>query len=317
MKDLYERKINYLRISVTDLCNLRCRYCMPAEGVEKLDHSQTLTHEEIVEITRAAVELGIDKIRITGGEPLVHRDIVELCRSLGAIPGIRDMAMTTNATLLAPVAEALKVAGINRINISLDTLDPEKYRAITRGGNLDDALSGIRAAISCGMTPVKLNAVLIGGFNDDEIPALAGLTMAYPVEMRFIELMPIGDNREFGEGAYIPNTTVLEKLPELTHVKTDDGVASLYTLPGAMGRVGLISPLSHEFCNRCSRLRLTSDGYFKPCLHSAEEIPVRGLHGEALKNAIRTAIYHKPARHPELSAGERSESKRGMNGIGG
>jgi cyclic pyranopterin phosphate synthase len=317
MKDIYDRKINYLRISVTDLCNLRCRYCMPAEGVKKLDHSQTLTHEEIVEITRAAVELGIDKVRITGGEPLVHRDIVELCRSLGAIPGIRDMAMTTNATLLAPVAEELKAAGINRINISLDTLDPEKYRAITRLGNLEDALSGIRAAFGCGMSPVKLNAVLIGGFNDDEIASLARLTMTYPVEMRFIELMPIGDNREFGEEAYIPNTTVLQKLPELVPVKTDDGVARLYTLPGAKGKVGLISPLSHEFCNRCSRLRLTSDGYLKPCLHSAEEIPVRGLHGEELKEAIRTAIYHKPARHPELSAEERSESKRGMNEIGG
>ncbi len=317
MKDLYDRNIHYLRISVTDLCNLRCRYCMPAEGVKKLAPSEVLTHEEIVEITAAAVELGIDKVRITGGEPLVHPGIVELCRSIGAIPGIRDMAMTTNAALLAPVAKELKAAGVNRVNISLDTLDAEKYRSITRVGSLDDALGGIRAALECGMSPVKLNAVLIGGVNDDEIANLAGLTMKYPVEMRFIELMPIGDNTEFGDKAYIPNTTVLKTLPGLAPVKTEDGVASLFTLPGAKGKVGLISPLSHEFCDRCSRLRLTSDGYLKPCLHSAEEINLRGLHGDELKEAIKLAIDHKPARHPELSAAHRSQSKRGMNGIGG
>ena len=317
MNDLYGRKINYLRISVTDLCNLRCRYCMPAEGVNKLPHSQTLTHEEIVEITRAAVELGIDKVRITGGEPLVHRGIVDLCREIGAIPGIRDMAITTNATLLAPLAEDLKAAGINRVNISLDTLCAEKYNKITRLGNLDDAMAGIHAASDCGMAPVKLNAVLIGGFNDDEIEALANLTMEHPVEMRFIELMPIGDNREFGPDAYISNKTVLEKLPQLQPISVDEGVASVYSLPGAIGKVGLISPLSHEFCNRCSRLRLTSDGYLKPCLHSAEEIPLRGLHGSELKEALITAINHKPARHPDLSPDERSESRRGMNGIGG
>ena len=317
MRDKYDREVNYLRISVTDLCNLRCRYCMPAEGVKKLPQCSTLTHEEIVEITRAAAELGVNKVRITGGEPLVHRGIVQLCRDIGAIPGIRDMAMTTNATLLAPLAPQLKEAGINRINISLDTLDAEKYKSITRGGCLDDALAGIHAALECGMSPVKLNAVLIGGFNDNEIEKLCALTIDLPVEMRFIELMPIGDNREFGEGAYIPNTTVLERLPELAPMKTDDGVASLFALPGARGRVGLISPLSHEFCSRCSRLRLTSDGYLKPCLHSAEVIPVRGLHGEELKNAISMAINHKPPRHGELSAEERSESRRGMSGIGG
>jgi cyclic pyranopterin phosphate synthase len=317
MKDLYNREVNYLRISVTDLCNLRCRYCMPAEGVKKLDPSQILSHEEIVEITRAAASLGVNKVRITGGEPLVHRGIVDLCRDIGAIPEIKDMAMTTNATLLSPVARQLRDAGINRINISLDTLDPAKYRSITRLGNLDDALEGIHAAIDCGMSPVKLNAVLIGGFNDDEIEALCGLTVDNPVEMRFIELMPIGDNREFGDKAYIPNTTVLERMPQLRPVETADGVASLYQLPGARGRVGLISPLSHEFCDRCSRLRLTSDGYLKPCLHSAEEIRVRGLHGDELVETLKTAIYHKPARHVELSAEERSQSKRGMNGIGG
>lgn len=318
MTDNYGRKIEYLRISVTDACNLRCSYCMPESG-QKCGCAENLSADEIVEIATAAARLGVRKIRITGGEPLVRSDIVELTERLGAIDGIRDLSMTTNATLLPPLAKPLFDAGIHRINISLDTLDTEKYRRITRGGELSMALKGIEAALSAGMSPVKLNCVLIGGVNSDETETLARLTQRYPVDVRFIELMPIGDTAQFGESAYLPVSYVTDTLPELKAVasESESTVAREYVLPDALGRVGLISPLSNHFCARCNRLRLTADGCIKPCLHSAEEIPVRGLHGKELENAILTATEHKPKMHVELSATERSQSKRSMNRIGG
>lgn len=318
MQDLYGRKIEYLRVSVTDACNLCCTYCMPEDAKGKCPCKQSMSAEEFVEIASAAAELGVKKLRITGGEPLVRSDIVELSSSLAAIPGIEDIAMTTNGTLLKEKAKELYDAGIHRINISLDTLDDKKYSEITRGGKLADAVSGIKAALEAGMKPVKINAVLIGGFNDDEIEALAQLTMHYPVDVRFIELMPIGHAAPYGKDAYITNDTVLKKLPELEPVDSEKGtVAKLYKLPSAQGRVGLISPLSNHFCAECNRLRLTADGCLKPCLHSAEEISVRGLHGDELKQKILYAVSHKPKMHVELSATERSESRRSMYRIGG
>ncbi len=318
MTDNYGRKIEYLRISVTDACNLRCSYCMP-EGGQKCGCAENLSADEIVEIATAAAQLGVKKLRITGGEPLVRRDIVELTERLGAIEGIRDLSMTTNATLLPPMAERLYKAGIHRINISLDTLDPEKYRRITRGGELSMALKGIEAALSVGMSPVKLNCVLIGGVNSDEVETLARLTQRYPVDLRFIELMPIGDTTPFGESAYLPVSYVTDTLPELCELtpSSPTSVAREFALPDAKGRVGLISPLSNHFCARCNRLRLTADGCLKPCLHSAEELSVKGLHGDELKAAILTATEHKPRMHVELSALARSQSKRSMNRIGG
>lgn len=318
MQDLYGRKIEYLRVSVTDACNLCCSYCMPEDAKGKCPCKKSMSIDEFHEIASAAAKLGMKKLRITGGEPLVRSDIVELSRALAQIPGIEDIAMTTNGTLLADKAEALFDAGIHRINISLDTLDAQKYSEITRGGRLEDAISGIKVALEVGMKPVKLNTVLIGGFNDDEIEALARLTESYPVDVRFIELMPIGHAAPYGEKAYIPNSVVLEKLPELRELDSEKGtVARLYSLPNARGRVGLISPLSNHFCSQCNRLRLTADGCLKPCLHSAEEINVRGLHGEELESAILTAVSHKPKMHVELSATERSESQRSMYRIGG
>ena len=249
---------------------------------------------------------------------MVRRDIVELTRRLGEIPGVEDMSMTTNGTLLKSLARELYDAGIHRINISLDTLDDEKYRSMTRTGKLADALSGIEAAIEVGMSPVKLNCVLIGGFNSDEVESLARLTQKMPVDVRFIELMPIGDTVHFGADAYLPGSFVTDRLPELVPAEAKGkSVARLYRLPGALGRVGIISPLSNHFCSECNRLRLTADGCIKPCLHSAEEISVRGLHGKALEDAIAEAALHKPKMHVELSATERSESKRSMNRIGG
>lgn len=318
MKDGFGRTIEYLRISVTDACNLRCRYCMPEEGPSGCNCKRNLSADEIVEIASAASRLGMKKLRITGGEPLVRRDIVELTRRLGEIPGVEDMSMTTNGTLLRPLARELYDAGIHRINISLDTLDDEKYRSMTRTGKLTDALSGIEAAIEVGMSPVKLNCVLIGGFNSDEVESLARLTQKMPVDVRFIELMPIGDTAHFGADAYLPGSFVTDRLPELVPAEAEGkSVARLYRLPGALGRVGIISPLSNHFCSECNRLRLTADGCIKPCLHSAEEISVRGLHGKALEDAIAEAALHKPKMHVELSATERSKSKRSMNRIGG
>ena len=316
MKDLFQREITYLRISLTDLCNLRCAYCMPPEGVEKRDHCQILSLEEIGEIAREAVSLGVRKIRLTGGEPLVRRGMISLCRDLRGIPGLEELALTTNGLLLPDMAAELKAAGVDRVNISLDTLDHRKYRRITRGGSLDAALAGIRAAKDAGLTPLKLNCVLIGGFNDDEIPALAALTRQEPVEVRFIELMPIGDAAGFGPEAYLPCEAVLERLPELTPVE-EAGVAERFRLPGAAGTVGLIRPVSRCFCQRCDRIRLTADGCLKPCLHSREEIPLRGLHGSELRQKLAEAILRKPERHGELSASSRSQAARDMNQIGG
>ena len=314
MKDQFEREITYLRVSVTDLCNLRCRYCMP-EGVCQKRHEDILSFEEIAEIVTAAAELGVRKVRVTGGEPLVRKGCVELCRQIAAIPGIQEVDMTTNGLLLERYARDLKNAGVDRVNISLDTMDPDKYRYITGGGVLEQALSGIRAAFDADLRPVKLNTVLIGGFNDDEIGAFVELTRTAPLELRFIELMPMGGN--FGESAYLPGETVLERVPELEPLPESGGVARLYRLPGGKGTVGLISPLSRHFCGTCNRLRLTSEGNIKPCLHSALEIPVRGKHGEALKDALREAILGKPSRHGTLDAGHMSQAGRSMNTIGG
>ena len=206
---------------------------------------------------------------------------------------------------------------MNRLNISLDTLDEEKYRYITRRGSLQDALRGIEAALDAGFEKIKINTVLIGGFNDGEIPALADLTRQYPVDLRFIELMPMYDSGDFGPEAFIPYTVVTDMLPELERAEQDGGVAKLYRLPGALGRVGLISPVSAHFCAECNRLRITADGKVKPCLHSPDELSLKGLNQEEMEQVLRSAILHKPKWHGELSYSERSQAQRNMNQIGG
>ena len=313
MKDDYKREITYLRLSVTDRCNLRCRYCMPACGIEKRQHDEICSFEELEELARACVACGIRKIRLTGGEPLVRRGIVDFCRRLRAIPGLEELCMTTNGVLLPSCAKALKDAGVDRLNISLDTLSREKYAQITRGGVLDEALEGLRAAQAAGFCRIKLNTVLIGGFNDDEIPALVELTRNAPLSLRFIELMPIGECAGWDRSHFLPGKTVLERLPALEPVGSD-GVSLLYRIPGYQGSVGLINPISQHFCPLCNRIRITSDGKLKPCLHSAAEIPLRGLHGAELEAAVAGAILQKPLRH-QLSVG--SDSQRNMNAIGG
>ena len=317
MIDRLGRNITYLRISVTDKCNLRCRYCMPEEGVCKKDHGDMLTEDEFITAVEAAAALGITKVRITGGEPLVKKNIVSICRRAAAVEGIREVCLTTNGLLLPKLAKELREAGVKRLNLSLDTLDPEKYAYITRIGQLEDFKAGLEAALDAGFEKVKLNAVLIGGFNDDEIERLAGLTLEYPVDVRFIEMMPMYDSGDFDERAYIPYTKVLETLPEAVPVEADGGVAKLYRLPGARGNIGLISPVSAHFCGECNRLRLTADGKLKPCLHSADEYSLKGLDLDGMKQILKTAIWNKPAWHGDLDAVHRSQAGRNMNQIGG
>ncbi len=317
MKDNFAREITYLRMSVTELCNLRCRYCMPEDGVCKREHEQMLTEEEMITAAAAAASLGIKKLRITGGEPLVKKNIVSICEKTAAIDGIRDVAITTNGVDLPRLAKPLRSAGVKRLNISLDTLSAGKYRYITRRGELDEALRGIYAALEAGFEKIKLNAVLIGGFNDDEIPALARLTEKYPLDVRFIELMPMYDSGDFGPDAYIPCTTVTEKLPELIPAESDGGVAKLYRLPEGKGNVGLISPVSAHFCASCSRIRLTADGKIKPCLHSDAEYSVKGLDYEGMRTQFENAIRAKPQWHGILDVSNRSGAGRNMNEIGG
>ena len=315
MKDTFGRDITYLRLSVTELCDLRCRYCMPAEGVQKRRHEDMLSEEETVLAVQAAAELGVQKVRLTGGEPLVKRNILSLAEKVAAVPGVEELCLTTNGVRLPAFARPLRAAGVKRVNLSLDTLDPDKYAYMTRVGRLEDALQGLDAALEAGFERVKINAVLIGGFNDDEIPALADLTRRYPVDVRFIELMPMGVGG-FGPEAFLPGDAVLQQLPELAK-ETDGAVASLYRLPGAQGQVGISRPLSCRFCDRCDRVRLTADGRIKPCLHRAAEYPIKGLDKKGMKAQFRAAIENKPPCRGELSYAAPSEARRPMHRIGG
>ena len=317
MIDSYGRKITYLRLSVTELCNLRCRYCMPENGVCKKRHEDMLTQDEMLSAVRAAASLGISKLRVTGGEPLVKPNIVSLCQEFASIEGIKELCLTTNGTLLPKLAKPLREAGVDRLNISLDTLDADKYRYITRRGELSEALCGIETALLEGFQKIKINVVLIGGFNDDEIPALAALTRRYPVDVRFIELMPMYDSGDFGPEAFIPYTFVTQMLPELEPAPADGSVAKLFRLPEARGNIGLISPVSAHFCAACNRIRITADGKVKPCLHSSDEISIKGMTLEQMEQTLRQAILGKPQWHGKLSYSERSHANRNMNQIGG
>lgn len=315
MRDGEGRLIEYLRLSVTDRCNCRCTYCMPAGGVPMLRHEDILSFEELAEIVAAAAELGVRKVRLTGGEPLVRRGLPDLVRMLRAVPGVEELAMTTNATLLAPVAGRLREAGLDRLNVSLDTLDAGLYRTLTRGGSLEDALAGLAAARDAGFSHTKLNCVLMGGVNDGDVPRLAALAKDEPVDVRFIELMPMGPCAGWPKARFVPAESVLKAVPDARPLRRD-GVAELWHVPGWAGNVGLIRPMSHRFCDGCSRIRVTADGRLKPCLHSAAELALRGLHGEELLAELRRGIAAKPAYH-HMDGEHASESARDMNEIGG
>ena len=315
MLDGEGRLIEYLRLSVTDRCNCRCTYCMPAGGVPMLGHKDILSFEELTEVVTACAQLGVRKVRLTGGGPLVRRGLPELVRMIRAVPGVEELAMTTNATLLAPVAAELHHAGLDRLNVSLDTLDAARYAELTRGGSLEDALAGLAAARDAGFSRTKVNCVLMGGVNDADVPRLAELARTEPIDVRFIELMPMGPCAGWPKARFVPAETVLEAVPGLVPLRRD-GVAELWHAPGWVGNVGLIRPMSHRFCDGCSRIRVTADGRLKPCLHSAAEIPLRGLHGEALLSELRRGIAAKPAYH-HMDQDHASQSARDMNEIGG
>jgi len=313
MKDRFGRNITYLRISVTDLCNLRCKYCMPESGVESLCHSDILSIEEIVEIVKIASKNGIKKIRLTGGEPLVRRGFINLCKEISKINEIEDIAITTNGVHLKAMADELFENKVRRINFSLDTLVKEKYNDITRRNDFDKTMESLFYAIKKGFR-IKINVVLIGGFNDDEIEDFVNLANKYDLEVRFIELMQIGETANWSKDKFISNKVVLEKVPKLEFDGVS-GVAKIYKIKGQKGRIGLISPISCSFCEDCNRIRLTSDGKLKPCLHSSDEINLKGLSGEELEEVFKRGIYEKPEKH-HLEDGK-SESARDMNKIGG
>ena len=305
LNDQFNRIHDYLRISVTDRCNLRCVYCMPPEGVEFIEHNKLLTYEEIEEVVRVGASLGIKKLRLTGGEPLVRKDVEVLISKLSKIEGIEDIALTTNAYYLANKAKALKEAGLNRVNISLDSLKPERFKEITRGGNIERVLEGIDSAIKVGFSPIKINTVLMKGFNDDEIGDFLRMTIEQPFNLRFIEYMPIGHSDKTWKDGYLSLEYVKETAKELgfqleeSEAVFGNGPSENFKIKGAKGTIGFINPVSNHFCANCNRLRLTSDGYLKACLFWNEELNVKNHIGNPtkIKEIYFRSLQEKPENH--------------------
>ena len=326
--DSFGRKIDYLRISITDHCNLKCYYCTPFSGRSHLEHSEILTYEEMFKVARAAAATGITKIRITGGEPLVRKGVVEFCRMLSQIDGLKSLALTTNGVYLAEMVEPLFKAGIRRINISLDTLKPERFVRITGYDWLPRVLAGIKSAERIGMHPIKINTVVMRGINDDEIEDLARLTLDKPYQVRFIELMPT-DSSAYGnyESLFIPVEEFMKKIHQIDQVQIEPakdsyGPARLCRLPGAVGKVGFIAPISWHFCGSCNRLRLTADGKIKTCLFSQQEIDIKtalrtGATQKDIINIFRQAVAEKPSGHHLNAKEHQNACGRAMSAIGG
>jgi cyclic pyranopterin phosphate synthase len=313
LSDSFQRPINYLRISVTDRCNLRCIYCMPTDGVELRSHSDILSYEEIYTIAKAAAELGMGNIRVTGGEPLVRMGLPWLIEMLAGIEAVDNIALTTNGVLLADYAAELKRAGLERVNISLDTLKPDRFRRITRGqSELGQVLEGIEKAREVGLEPVKLNMVVMSGINDDELIDFAAKTIDEEWHVRFIELMPVNGDVNSAP-RFVSAGEMRKRLEPLGELEpclpsAGNGPAKYFRLPGARGTIGFITPVSEHFCFQCNRMRLTADGKLRPCLLSDYEIdlktPLRsGISGEGLKKLFRQAVAEKPLKH-RLAEGE-------------
>jgi len=330
MFDKFDREINYLRVSITDRCNLHCNYCRPKEGISLKGHTDILRYEEIIRIVSIAVKMGLIKVRITGGEPLVRRGFVEFIASLKIIKGLQDISLTTNGILLEQYAQGIFDAGITRINISLDSLNKEKYFKITNGGNLDAVLRGIAKAEQIGFMPIKINAVAIKGFNDDEVLDFAKLSVEKPFQVRFIELMPMGQSNSVYGDDYLPLSQLMQKISskyELEQVEIKEsksaGPATIFKVKGGMGELGFINPVSSHFCSNCNRLRLTADGRLRACLLKEEEIDLKKALSEncsdaVLESLIREAILLKP-KHHDLDCSDRHLKKchRDMSEIGG
>ena len=335
LSDTFNRPINYLRISVTDRCNLRCIYCLPPDGIHLLPHGEVLTYEEISGVARLAAELGINKVRLTGGEPLVRARLQELVAMLAGIDGIDDISLTTNGVLLKQHAAELKQAGLKRVNVSLDSLKRDKFERISRQDKLNDVLQGIEASKTCGLNPVKVNMVVMRGINDDEVAEFARLTVTEGWHVRFIELMPFAtDNPPDGHSigskanlhpAFVSAGEIKERLKRLGNLEpslpiTGNGPARYFRLAQAEGTIGFITPVSQHFCFSCNRLRLTAEGKLRPCLLSDREIDLRrplrsGASPEELKEVIIEAIQEKPQKHELTQA--RASKKRLMSQVGG
>ena len=326
--DPFGRAITYLRVSLTDRCNLRCVYCMPQEGLQWQARAEQLSVDEVVRVVETASQGGVTRVRLTGGEPLVHPQVVEIVRRIAAIRNIEEVSLTTNAMLLERLAQPLADAGLTRVNISLDSLDSDKFRWITRGGDLNRVWGGIAAAEHAHLTPLKLNTVIVRGLNTDELPALANLTMENNWHVRFIEIMPIGNAQDWSEGFPAPadryfsvqemqaGLSVLNLQPETSPI--GNGPARTFRIPGALGTVGFISPLGEHFCRNCNRLRLTSDGRLRSCLVIPAEVSLRDAlkSGKALEDFFQQAIAQKPEHHDMLVAVP-ANSQRSMSQIGG
>ena len=331
MIDRYNREINYLRVSITDRCNLRCSYCMPKEGVSLIGHDDILRYEEILRIVRIAAGIGISKVRITGGEPLVRRGACDFIASLSSTEGLNDISLTTNGILLEPFAVKLFAAGVKRINISLDSLNAEKYAKITGGGDLGAVLAGIAEVHRIGFSPIKINIVAMKGFNEDEIMDFAELSLRKPYQVRFIELMDVGRPALNHSSRYLSNTVIRELigshylLERANGIRTKmDGPAEMYRIAGGAGEIGFISPLSQQFCDSCNRLRLTANGHLRVCLLSDEDVELRsplrnGCSDADLAELIKRAIAKKPIQHA-LACDEGHHIKKcmkDMSSIGG
>ena len=326
LADRFSRKIDYLRISITDHCNLHCSYCAPFGGRMKLTHTEILSYEEICRLTKAAVEAGISKVRITGGEPLMRKGVVELCHLLSGIEGLESLTLTTNGVRLQEFAQQLYDAGVQRVNVSLDTLRPERFKEITSRNLLFRVLGGIEMAEEVGLHPVKINTVVMRGVNDDEIEDFARLTVERPYHVRFIELMPFngfGDH----ESLFVPVEEIVKRVKRVGDLSLEpaaesSGPARLCSLPGAKGKLGLIAPLSYHFCGSCNRLRLTADGKLRTCLFSEEEIDIKGplragASTEELADIYRLAATIKPHSHRLKCAEVEKTLGRDMQAIGG
>ncbi len=326
MEDRFGRTIDYLRISITDRCNLRCLYCMPAGGIKVKPRDEILRLEELLHLARIALQLGINKFRLTGGEPLLRRGVISFIQALALLPGVADLSLTTNGVLLTHLNEQLWGAGVRRLNISLDTLDPVKYRQMTRGGEFHQVWDGIMEALSVGFQPVKLNVVALNQFNDREWVQFARLTYEYPLHVRFIEIMPVGASWELAGSHFASSRQVRERIEQALGVLdpaeavTGNGPASSYRLAGARGTIGFIGAVSSHFCDRCNRLRLTADGKLRPCLHDQREVELlqalrSGASDAELQDLFRTALLMKPANYHEATGAP--ANGRGMCQIGG
>ncbi len=325
--DQYDRQIDYLRISITDRCNLKCYYCTPFSEFKYLRRKEILSHEEIVRLAEAAVSAGISKIRLTGGEPMVRKGMMGLCRRLSAIEGLEGMALTTNGMLLEQRASDLFAAGIRRINVSLDSLNRKRFFEITGVDGLPQVLAGIERTETLGMAPIKINTVVMRGINDDEIADFARLTLDKPYHVRFIELMPTeGWATDAHAGRFMSSSAIAEKIEEIGPIQTlpatdSYGPAKLYALTGAKGKIGLITAMSQHFCDACNRIRLTADGKLRTCLFSKEEIDVKtplrqGATPFELSELFKKAVFKKPLSH-NLKRSRAESNGRPMHAIGG